>query len=510
MNLVLKISWRNIFRHKGKSLIIGVILFLGALLMTIGGGVISGMDRGIEQNIVNGFLGDTVIISGKEKNDNILFKMYGESIETISNYKDIRKFLKTRDYVKDFLPVGKNVAMVLNEDEGDPGFAMTLGVDFDAYRKFFPDNFTVVEGKYRNTDGKGVLIPVKTREELYNQMNMWLVPENGKLVEENLSEDARENIRDLNIRHTTVYMGMNDTNTTTDIRLPVTGIIRFKALNTIWGHFSIMDIESYRKCLGYFSASATSVKISKKEKGLLAMDDTSLDSMFGKDKFYVGNRGTSNISYIDFKRKKTGEATKNVDVEAGTYNLVLVKLKEGAPLEKSVKKLSAALKKAGLKTRAVTWKKASGFIGSMAVIIKGALFAFVMFLFFVAIIIIVNTLSMAAIERTSEIGMMRAVGARKGFISAMFLGETAFLSGFFGGLGIITGIIVIKIIPLLEITTKNDLLQLLYGGDFFNPHLSAGDIIIAVIQLTLVTIITVIYPVKVAKGITPLDAISRD
>ena len=29
MNLIIKISWRNIMRHKGKSIVIGVILFLG-------------------------------------------------------------------------------------------------------------------------------------------------------------------------------------------------------------------------------------------------------------------------------------------------------------------------------------------------------------------------------------------------------------------------------------------------------------------------------------------------
>ena len=115
MNLILKIAWRNILRHKGKSLIIGVILFLGALLMTVGNGVISGMDRGLEQNIVNGFLGDIVIISDKEKNDNILFKMLGESIETITNFKDIKNILGTEIYIKDFMPVGKNVSMVINE-----------------------------------------------------------------------------------------------------------------------------------------------------------------------------------------------------------------------------------------------------------------------------------------------------------------------------------------------------------------------------------------------------------
>ncbi|MGL4370935.1 MAG: ABC transporter permease [Spirochaetota bacterium] len=133
-----------------------------------------------------------------------------------------------------------------------------------------------------------------------------------------------------------------------------------------------------------------------------------------------------------------------------------------------------------------------------------------MFLFFVAIIIIVNTLSMSAIERSSEIGMMRAIGAHKSFVSAMFLGETSILSLVFGGAGMIVGIIAVNVIPLIGITSANDFVQLIYGGDTFMPYLSAFDILLVFGQLLLVTLITVIYPVKVAGNITPLDAVSRD
>jgi len=133
-----------------------------------------------------------------------------------------------------------------------------------------------------------------------------------------------------------------------------------------------------------------------------------------------------------------------------------------------------------------------------------------MMLFVVAIIIIVNTLTMATLERVTEIGMMRAVGARKSFISGMFIGETAMLSGVFGGIGIIAGIVIVKVIPFLNITTDNDMVQLLYGGDKFFPILSFTDILLVILQLVLVTVITVIYPVKVATAIVPLDAISRD
>ena len=172
--------------------------------------------------------------------------------------------------------------------------------------------------------------------------------------------------------------------------------------------------------------------------------------------------------------------------------------------------LNNAFEGKNLGVRAVTWKKGAGVIGNMATIIKSALFIFVMMLFVVAIIIIVNTLTMATLERITEIGMMRAVGARKSFISLMFIGETGMLSGVFGGAGIISGIIIVKVIPLLNITSDNDFVQLLYGGDRFFPVLSFTDILLVILQLAIVTVITVIYPVKVARGIVPLDAISRD
>ena len=198
------------------------------------------------------------------------------------------------------------------------------------------------------------------------------------------------------------------------------------------------------------------------------------------------------------------------DLDAGAFNMVLLRFAEGVNLDKTVKQLNNELKRRGLGVRAISWKKATGMIGSMAVLIKSSLFVFVMFLFFVAIIIIVNTLSMAAIERTSEIGMMRAVGARKGFIRLMFLGETGVLSAVFGGAGIIIGIIAVNIITAFNITTGNDMVQLLYGGDTFRPLLSIVDVVLAVIQLVIVTLLAVIYPIRVASSITPLDAVSRE
>lgn len=146
----------------------------------------------------------------------------------------------------------------------------------------------------------------------------------------------------------------------------------------------------------------------------------------------------------------------------------------------------------------------------MAVMIKGALNLFIMFIFFVAIIIIMNTLSMAALERTTEIAMVRAVGAQRGFVAKMFIWETGMLSCFFGGLGIVMGLILMIGLGFAHITTTNELFQIVYGGDQLKPLFTWADLLLGLGELALVTFLAVLYPLRVVGKIVPLDAITRE
>jgi ABC-type lipoprotein release transport system permease subunit len=511
MNLIIKIAWRNILRHKGKSLIVGMILFLGALIMTVGNGVISGMDNGLRNNIVNCFTGDMVIISDKQQSDNVFFEMMGKPIEPINNVIAIKKVLDRQPYIAHYLPVGKNAAMVLNEDGGTPGTALLIGVDFDKYRAAFPNNVTVLEGRLPKSGERGALIASGARKDFYTYTNIWFIADNDTLHTANLSPEAMENKNSLSTKNNLVLLGLNDDNSTADIRLGVKGVIKYRALNHVWGHFVLIDIESYRQCLGYFSAFEKNTEIAPEQKKLMSMDNDNLDAMFGSNELVVADsKKTAVPEKLTPAVPKADTLARTGDIDAGAYNMVLTFTKPGVKLDEGIKKLNTALQADSLGVHAVSWKKAVGALGSMAVLIKGALFVFVMFLFFVAIIIIVNTLSMAALERTSEIGMMRAVGARKSFISRMFAAETALLSFVFGGLGIVCGTIAVNILTLCHIHSDNDMVQLLFGGDTFAPFLSGGDIIVVIVQLTLVTLVAVVYPIRVARSITPLDAISRE
>lgn len=509
MKLIMKIAWRNIMRHKGKSFVIGSILFMGALLMTVGNGVISGMDRGLEEHIVNGFTGDLIIVSDEQQSDNLFLDMMGKAIEPIYNYKQIDSLLKTLDYVDKYVPIGKNVAMVLNEEGGTPGYAYVLGVDLESYQKMFPNSITLLQGKMLEPGQPGVLCPTGARKEMFSYTNLWFTCEDCPHDTTHMPPEAKEVWESLVYKDNVVFMGMTTDNTSTDIRLGIKGVIKYSALNTIWGQFVTMDIESYRRCLGYFTAADKNAELTEREEELFSAENEDLDALFSSDIMTDATLDEAFEPSIKLDEEPEA-AVEDADLEAGAFNMVLVLLKDHGNLKKKVDMVNSALDSAGIEARAIDWKKATGTIGSMASLIKGSLFVFVMFLFFVAIIIIVNTLSMAALERTSEIGMMRAVGARKEFITNMFLGETALLSFFFGGLGILTGVIIVQILASLQIKTDNDMIQLLFGGDTFHPLLSGIDLALAALQLAIVTVLAAIYPVFIARNITPLDAISRD
>ena len=56
-------------------------------------------------------------------------------------------------------------------------------------------------------------------------------------------------------------------------------------------------------------------------------------------------------------------------------------------------------------------------------------------IFVVAMVIINNAVMMATLQRTPEVGTMRAIGAQRGFVLAMVLVETLTLGLIFGGAG---------------------------------------------------------------------------
>jgi len=454
--LTLKIAWRSLLRHKAKSFVIGVILFLGAFIMTLGDATAIGMRRGIEENLVKSFAGNVVLVSNEETKDKM-------------------------------------------------SFMMTFGCNFDDFQRVFGNPIKPVEGHLLYNGETGIMLNVQGRQDQYKSQGYWLVPEGTQLDKANLSDEAKKET-DLETRSSLALEGFGEVNSTNK-DVPVAGIMRFKGMNTIFEQFTIMDIETFRELFGYYTAEDVVQTLPPRENALLSASD---DSLFSGGDIYSSGKTASDVRQVEKEIQAPARVTRKINFDEAAYNYVSVVLKPGVSTDSAVARLKQVMKDNDLPVKVLSWKQASGEVASTADVLQTIITVFVVLLFFMAIIIIMNTLSMNALERTEEFGMMRAVGAQKNFVTRMFLAETFSLSAAFGCGGILAGAIGTWVVRALHIgSAGNRIFELIFGGEVFRPALGIGGLVAGIIGLALVTVLAVMYPVRVARRITPLDAINR-
>ncbi len=502
--LILMIAWRSVLRHKAKSIIIGTILFLGAFIMTLGDATVIGMRRGVEENVVESFTGHIILVSNEETKDNVLFTPMAKPLKILKDYERIRDVLERQDFVHDFIPMTRGGVAILGGQQ--MSFMLTFGCNVDDFQRVFGSPIRPVEGELLKNGDHGLLVNVGGRKNLHKFQDFWLVPAGYELNRDNLTEEARRELPGLVTKSSMALEGFGEPNSTNK-ELPVKGIIRFHSLNALMSQITLMDIESFREIFGYYTARDVVEELPAEQSALLAADE---DDLFAGADIYSSGTGAASVAELEEKIKTESKATRKIDFDTAAYNYVSVLLKPGENLNASVEKMKRVMKENGLPVKVLSWKTASGQVAQIADILQAVVVTFVVLLFFVAIIIIMNTLSMNAMERTEEFGMMRAVGARKGFITRMFLAETFSLAFVFGGAGILIGAVVTWIIRPLRISAGgSEIFELLFGGEVFRPTLGFSGLLIGVISLGVVTVLAVIYPLLVARRITPLDAINR-
>ncbi|MBI4791124.1 MAG: ABC transporter permease [Chloroflexi bacterium] len=109
---------------------------------------------------------------------------------------------------------------------------------------------------------------------------------------------------------------------------------------------------------------------------------------------------------------------------------------------------------------------------------------------------IMNIMLVSVTERTREIGLRKAVGARKRDILAQFLTEATFLSLSGGLIGIVLGAIIAQLISGLSV-----------GGTTVNAVVGMDSVFLAVIFSAGVGLFFGSYPANRAAGLRPIEAL---
>jgi len=119
-----------------------------------------------------------------------------------------------------------------------------------------------------------------------------------------------------------------------------------------------------------------------------------------------------------------------------------------------------------------------------------------------ALLGVVNTLLAAVLDRTREIGLLRAVGAARSHIIRLFAAEAAFIGLTGGVIGVIVGGIVGAIVTKVVGVQATG-----WNFPFLYPWRTAGQMLVVA---TLCAVIAGLYPARRAAELDVVEALAYE
>ena len=119
-----------------------------------------------------------------------------------------------------------------------------------------------------------------------------------------------------------------------------------------------------------------------------------------------------------------------------------------------------------------------------------------------ALLGVVNTLLAAVLDRTREIGLLRAIGANRGHIIRLFAGEAAFIGLTGGLLGTVLGAVVGRVIT--------DVINVQATGWYFPFLMPWKTAISMLVAASVCAVLAGLYPARRAAGLDVVEALAYE
>jgi ABC-type lipoprotein release transport system permease subunit len=197
-------------------------------------------------------------------------------------------------------------------------------------------------------------------------------------------------------------------------------------------------------------------------------------------------------------------------LESGVVMNAAVIVKDDRKIPETMLAIEKAAKDADIPLKAISWQQAAGIIGQFVTLMRAVLYGAVLIIFVVALVVINNALVMATLERVSEIGTLRAIGAQRRFVLAMLLVEAVVIGALAGVLGVVLGSIALTVLGTTGIPATSDVMTFFFSGPRLYPQLGAPQLGIALTLVMFVSVISGIYPAWLAMRVSPREAMQAE
>jgi putative ABC transport system permease protein len=503
MPVTLRLAFRNLFEHRSKSLIIGILLAVGAFILVLGNSFIDASSKSIREAFTDNYTGDVFVSGVSAEGEVSLFGVTSvgglAATPTIPDFDKVLSGIQANPLVAKATGMATGYGIVTKNGEGismdgdskdsgpaDPGsrFLFMFGIDPQSYWKVF-DTITITSGKAIGPGESGLIIN-----------------------EAQLAKIAKWQGKKLAVGDSLVVQGFSSAGM--KIReMKILGTYLQKGEGAAPEQMAFVDIDTLRVLAGMTIGTNEAITLSAQQTAML--DTKNTDSLFGDDLFESApTKGGFNEAALTAQLADTKARELANTADTGAWQFIVVKTKNHSSSTELVKSLNAEYQAKNLAVKAGDWQKAAGPYGQSVDVIRIVFTIAIVILSIVAIIIIMNTFVISVIERTGEIGTMRAIGADKSFIRKLFAAEAGVLSLIFSTIGAALALATVAILNAARIPTGNPFLAVLLGGKYLSPLATPQNVLFSILGMVLVGWLAHLYPVSVALRIEPVEAMRND
>jgi len=463
------LALRNVAKTWPKRLAFGVFFAATVALLFLGNTIFENSDRGLAATYAASFTGQASVSAASTET----FTIFGSDLPLIGQYLSLPVLSDPdalRRSVEEAMPKAEILSQVTAaarlELENYHSNVPVFGVEFQKYFGFFP-SLKVVAGAPPESTKPAVMLTKTQADQVSRKLGRPLAV--GDLV--------------------TLTLAVNTSFVTRQV--PLAGIYTYPAADKLLDRIVLTDPDTARALNGYLYGEA--VVLDEKSRGLMSKD---LEDLFSDQPDPEPKPAAPS----------SAPAAPAVSGE-GAWNFLLVKEK-GRGDASVLSDLNAALD--GQPVHIRDWRQTAGGTAQIAWFLR---VIFNLGLFFIAIVsclILVNSLSLSILERTKEIGTMRALGAERGFVGGLIAWETLLVVVGMGVLGIAAGSAAVAGLSAAKLKLSNEYLASLFGSNTLSLELSWPSIVSHLFLTVVLGLVSVIFPVRKAVLIEPVKAIARE
>jgi len=480
--LTLTIAFRTLMRRKGRMALIAVLVGFGTFLIVFGGIFASSVSKESRESIIGSFTGDFIIYSDRSKTLPSPFA-FTTPLPNIPDAANLSRILDSIDGIESYALYSQNYGLIQVERDGKK-----LDLPFIFYA-VEPAPYQSVFSNVKMESGSFFSLPEVVAQGDAKKESVDLpvgMPSSGIVISRYQNEQYKKNYGvDLIVGEAVTLLGITEGGVNT-LRSSLLGIFEPIHYQSVFDYINFMDSTTYSGLYNFTGVTGLSDEFND-SLAAANFDEASLFDL-GADE--------------DFGKIDLGSLT--AETLSG-FTMVAVRLADHDTSQQVIEEIMS-IPDLGIKI--ATWDKASGFYAQISLALQAFIFLATGLIFLVVTLIFMNTLIINVVERTAEIGTMRALGADKSFVRGVFLTETLILNVSAAIGAMIVSSLVLLLVSGSGLPLPETISQFLIGGGPLAMTVDALPFLVALLVVVVVSVLATIYPVSVATAITPLKAMN--